>query len=142
MSFTHEQAAQRLGMANREVVDVEEIEAGHVVTTHDGQRVLVTDEAVLAYTAAVASPAEPEGAAVVASEEDVAALHARLQAAGGDGQGGVEGQALVVPQGTTEQVMEWVGEDPAKASLALATEQAASSPRTGLIGRLEKLVTQ
>jgi hypothetical protein len=137
MSLTHEQAAQRLGMAVREVIDVVETDAGHVVTTHDDQRVLVTDDAVLPYTAAVlVGEHGPELATEAASAEDVAALHAKLQAAGDD-----EGQELVVPQGTADQVMEWVCDDPARAAAALKAEQAANSPRSGLIGRLEKLVT-
>lgn len=140
MSLTHEQAARRLGMKTSEVTGVEEVDAGHEVTTHDGQRVLVTEDAVLPIGVATAEAAVPE-AAEVASEEDVAALHAKLQAAGGTGDDDLDNLVLAVPQGPNATVLEWVGDDSQKAAAALVAEQASASPRSTLIAALEKLVT-
>lgn len=45
-----------------------------------------------------------------------------------------------VPDGTANQILEWVGEDPERAKLALAAEQArGASARKSLVSSLEKL---
>jgi hypothetical protein len=45
-----------------------------------------------------------------------------------------------VPDGTAAQVLGWVDNDPAKATLALAAEQRREPPRSTLATALEKLV--
>ena len=47
---------------------------------------------------------------------------------------------LDVPQGTTKEVLEWVGDDKDRARAALAAEQASDEPRKGLSKDLEELI--
>lgn len=47
-----------------------------------------------------------------------------------------------VPDGTANQVMDWVGEDPERAAEALVAEQAkGDSARSSLIAKLERLTS-
>lgn len=43
-----------------------------------------------------------------------------------------------VPDGTTQDVLDWVGDDQARAQQALDAENARSTPRTTLVAELEK----
>jgi len=43
-----------------------------------------------------------------------------------------------VPEGTVDEVTEWVGDDPKRAAKALKDEQKKDNPRTTLIERLER----
>lgn len=45
-----------------------------------------------------------------------------------------------VPEGTTQEVLDWVGDDPAKAKKALATEKKSDDPRVTLVEPLEKII--
>ncbi len=45
----------------------------------------------------------------------------------------------LVPSGSMAVVLDWVGDDPARAAMALAVENAAAAPRTSLIPKLEAL---
>ena len=45
-----------------------------------------------------------------------------------------------VPDGTTAEVLAWVGDDKERAQAALDKENADESPRKGLTGELEKLL--
>jgi hypothetical protein len=143
MELSTEQAARRLGMKTSEVVGVEETDGGAVVTTHDGQRVVVTEDAVTPLAVVLVGEAGPElapaaDAAVVAADE-----HERLQReAAAKGEGGEPPAELVVPEGPTQTVLDWVDNDPERAAAALADEQAKANPRSGLITALEKLVAQ
>jgi hypothetical protein len=47
-----------------------------------------------------------------------------------------------VPDGTTEEVLAWVGDDKARAQKALDKEQKDDSPRVTLVEPLEKLVEE
>lgn len=47
--------------------------------------------------------------------------------------------SLGVPDGTIDEIMEWVGDDPAKALRALEAETAGKA-RTTLVGKLEKIL--
>lgn len=47
-----------------------------------------------------------------------------------------------VPEGTTDKVLTWVGDNPDRAAAALAAEQASTKPRTTLIDQLTKLAGQ
>lgn len=44
-----------------------------------------------------------------------------------------------VPDGTAVDVLGWVGDDPARAALALLAEQKREKPRTTLVANLEKV---
>lgn len=45
-----------------------------------------------------------------------------------------------VPDGTISQVLTWVGDDPEKASQALAVEEASEHPRSTLIASLTDII--
>jgi hypothetical protein len=45
-----------------------------------------------------------------------------------------------VPDGTSAEVLQWVGDDQGKAQRALDKEQADDKPRVGLTGELEKIL--
>lgn len=70
-------------------------------------------------------PFAPKGAAVAVAS---------------DGPDEVESHDNGVPKGSTKEVLEWVGDDPEKALLALEAEQADEKPRKGLVSELEDLV--
>lgn len=44
-----------------------------------------------------------------------------------------------VPQGTSKEVIDWVGDDKNRAEVALAEEKASGQPRKGLVRDLEEL---
>jgi len=46
-----------------------------------------------------------------------------------------------VPAGTTAEILQWVGGDPDRAQRALDAEQSHSSPRHGLTGELNKILS-
>lgn len=68
-----------------------------------------------------AAPQEPEGAPETDTEAE------------GDGP---------PVDGTAEQLMAWVGDEPGRASLALAAEQAKDKPRSTVVKRLAALIEQ
>lgn len=45
-----------------------------------------------------------------------------------------------VPAGTTQEVLDWVGDDEAKAEAALEAEYASEEPRENLVEALEELL--
>jgi hypothetical protein len=47
-----------------------------------------------------------------------------------------------VPDGTADEVLAWVGDDPARAARALVAEKIAEKPRTTLLDKLAKLTEQ
>lgn len=125
-----EQAAKVLGMKAREITDVDD--RGHyaVITTHDGVRTVVDgDGNVVPYT--------PEFVAAL-DDRVAAALGQQDEELGGDPAGGDVDE---VPAGTVDVVLEWVGQDAGRAQRALDAEQAAERPRTGLVDRLQKVVS-
>lgn len=123
MSWSHDEAAQRMGMPVHEILAVAEVGDCHVVTTHDGQRTVVTaDGATEPYVEPV--PDEDDEPGVDADGDGV------VDDTNGDG----------APDGTAEQVLAWVGDDAGRAATALATEQARDRPRSVLTAQLEKLV--
>ena len=142
MELSTEQAARRLGMKTSEIVEVEETDTGAIVTTHDGQRVLVTQDAVTPVAAVLVGGPGPEPVVDGDAAAVAAAEHDRLQKEAAEkGEGGEPPAALVVPDEPTATVLEWVDGDLARAAAALAHEQAKASPRSTLIAALEKLVT-
>jgi hypothetical protein len=75
VSLSKQDAAQLLGMAEREVVSVKSVAGGHVVTTHDSFKTLVTDDGELVFGADaineyLAPPEEDEPAAAAAVEAE------------------------------------------------------------------------
>lgn len=51
--------------------------------------------------------------------------------------GPVEGETAIVPDGTIDEVLVWVGDDLERAALALADEVQKAKPRVTLVSRLE-----
>jgi hypothetical protein len=47
-----------------------------------------------------------------------------------------------VPDGTVDEVLEWVGDDPTRARRAADAEQAKDRPRTSLLAKLDKIATE
>ena len=47
-----------------------------------------------------------------------------------------------VPDGTTAEILQWVGDDKEKAQAALDKENADEKPRKGLTGELEEILTE
>lgn len=118
------QAAERLGMKTTEIIGIEPVDDGHVVTTHDRQRVLVTKDGVEPYgERAPVIPAQPEPGPSATSPGPEA---------GADGD--------QVPDGGAETVLQWVGGNADRASQALEAERSKPAPRKGLVEKLEKLV--
>jgi len=52
------------------------------------------------------------------------------------------GAGSAVPEGTTAEILQWVGDDKEKAQAALDKENAEERPRKGLTGELEELLTE
>lgn len=48
----------------------------------------------------------------------------------------------LVPGSTAAEILEWVGDDPARAQAALDAEQAREKPRVTLVGKLEPLAAK
>jgi hypothetical protein len=114
------EAGRALGLADADVLGVEETEGGTVVRVLDGSDRLVADDGVFALTDHPATAQlrrwhdEPEAAA---PERDGAEL----------------------PDGTAEDVLTWVGDDRARAAEALAAEEGRDHPRSTLVSKLRKL---
>lgn len=135
MVWSIDEAAKRMGMPAREVLAVAEVGDVHVVTTHDGQHTIVTDD----------GRTEPfDGTPPGEAGQPDAGDGEREDAPGVDADGDgtpddTDGDG--VPDGTADQVLTWVGEDAEKAKLALAAEQAKAKPRSTLVAALDKLAT-
>ncbi|SRR6266540_424806 len=132
--LSKEDAAKRLGMAVREVVDVRPVEGGTIVVTHDGYWTIVTDAGELVFgmdaiTARV-GPADPgESDESPARPVDDGSGEFALMPAGSG-----------VPSGTAAEVLAWVDDDRERAGQALAVERGRDKPRASLTGPLEKLL--
>lgn len=131
---------QVLGMKPSEIVAAAEIgdpdTTAVVVETHDGQRVLLTstDDGATFDVRPWDGPMPgefvgehgpelqelPEGSVVV----DAAAV-----------------SGTSVPDGSMETVLAWVGDDAARAALALEAERLREKPRSTLVGQLETLAS-
>lgn len=126
------EAAARMGMkAGTEVVDVAETDDGHVVTTHDGQRTLIHSDGSM--THGVADP-DVEVVEEISDEEaaQIAAYVDRATEVGDD----------EVPDGTANEVLEWVGEDVDRAERALDVELHSENQRTTLVAKLSALLAR
>jgi hypothetical protein len=82
------------------------------------------------------------GEVKAASEEHAETVQAEREDVGprapGDhaGQGESSGTEGEVPDGTVDEVKEWVGDDPDRAQQALDAENAKASPRSSLVAHL------
>ena len=136
MSLSKAEAAARLGVPEREVLDVADAEGDYRVSTTDGVAYLVTEGGEVAYLAnyppdtlfPVHKPPpapEPTGEHV---DED------------GKGEGGGEdGGEEEVPDGAIGEVLAWVNRDQARAARALRAERDREEPRQTLVTQLERL---
>ncbi len=50
------------------------------------------------------------------------------------------GEEMVVPKGSSAEVMEWVSGDEEKARMALEEEESTNKPRKGLVNDLKELL--
>jgi hypothetical protein len=133
MSMTRQEAAQALGMKVREVTAVDSVDnGGHIVTTHDGQRTLITasGERVAAGDLLVAGKTttpQPDDDGDPAGKP---ARTPRRPSRGGKGKtdpppapDGADGQ---MPDGPADAIMAWVGDDQERAAAALAAHRDAA----------------
>lgn len=136
MSLSKAEIARLLGMKEREVIAVRTHRDGYVVTTHDHQQV------VLDVSGAPAPAEEPlqltaeqkrKAAAAEAADAKRKAAAARKEA---------ETAVKVTEADTTAdgaQILEWVGDNPERASYCHAAESRAAKPRTELLEELGRL---
>jgi glycerophosphoryl diester phosphodiesterase len=128
---THD-AAKLLGMAEHEIVGVHASEAGHIVVTHDGTPTLVAEDGKLVFGATAI-------AARLGALEEPAADDQATPLGEGDQTPAMPPAGDVVPDGTIEVVLAWVGEDKDRATQALDAERVRPAPRSGLLTKLEAL---
>lgn len=132
MSETRQKwAAQVLGMRTAEVVNLVSRGDVHLATLHDRTRAVLHDTGRFTFDERAVdefltvevddSPDENEGQAPPADDP----------ATGDD----------VVPDGTAEVVLDWVGEDVDRARRALAAEGGRDKPRAGVTAKLTALIT-
>lgn len=84
------------------------------------------------YLAATGGPVEVLDAPEVSSTQ--------LEDPESPGGGEPGGSSGGVPDGTADEVLTWVGDDPKKAATAIEVEELRDKPRSTLIGKLEKIV--
>lgn len=150
MSWTIDEAAAVMGMPPHEVTAVAEVGDYHVVSTHDGQKTIVTKAGkavLLKPDATEAEIAEELGI----TEAELRAQLDRDEAIDLVGDGEVEETPLVggengggetpdpVPDVDAKELLAWVGEDQARAVRALEAEQAREKPRSTVVTALEKV---
>jgi len=123
------EAAERIGMRPTEVLDVQELGEGHVVTTHDGQRVQITADGTV-------EPYDQEHAPQAWARE-IGDNAAAAEASGEPIR--PEMTERDVPTGDLEEVLAWVGTDPRRAALALQVESQRGDARADLLEMLETL---
>jgi hypothetical protein len=133
MSNTRQEwAAQVLGMRTAEVVNVVSRGDVHLVTLHDRTR------AVLDATGGFSFDEQAVDRFVLAVDDahPVGERQGQVPPAGDPGTGDD-----VVPDGTAEAVLAWVGEDVDRARRALAAEGDRDKPRAGVTAKLTVLIT-
>jgi hypothetical protein len=133
MSNTRQEwAAQVLGMRTAEVVNVVSRGDVHLVTLHDRTRAVLDatgftfDEQTVDRFVTAVDDAHPVGE-----------RQGQAPPAGDPGDPGDD----VVPDGTAEAVLAWVGEDVDRARRALAAEGDRDKPRAGVTAKLTVLIT-
>ena len=120
--------ARALSIAPADVQEFEDTDYGVAVDVRDGGcRLIDRDGGVWALDDHPANRSRRrwEPPAAVAEEDE---------APPGDGAGGE------VPDGTADDVLGWVGDDPGRAAQALAVEEGRDHPRSTLVAKLRKAV--
>lgn len=135
------QAARALGLADADVLAVEETGDGTKVVTRDGGDRLITDDGVFALSDHPATAQlrrhETVKAKVTAGEYVVSGEDAKAFAPGTE-----PGDAKPddgVPDGSADVVLTWVGDDQERAQRALAAEDRREHPRSTLVDKLRKI---
>lgn len=126
------EAARKLGLADADVLAVEETGDGTKVTTRDGGDRLITDDGVFAMSD---HPATAQLRRHDANATDDAAEPDDVP----DPEPGTAPGDDEVPDGSADAVLTWVGDDSGRAQRALAAEDRREHPRTTLVDKLRKL---
>ncbi|MEV6798533.1 hypothetical protein AB0M91_09315 [Micromonospora rifamycinica] len=135
--------AEALGMKAREIVDVERVDGGYAVTTHDGQRTMLDRDRRIVSRAALpdrvgqlpAGDLDP----VDVDEQPPPTSAPRGRQRGAKSTSPAKPQAAEVPAGEPVEVLTWVGDDRDRAAAALAAERGRDTPRADLVAELERL---
>lgn len=133
MTQTRAMLARAMGMRPSEIVDMEYLRSGVVVTTHCGTKSHVGEDGTVTTPPpddVAAAPAPPPERKPKTQEPPPAPKTSEPP----------EGSAAEVPSGSVAVVMEWVGDDQDRAAAALAREQLSEVPRKSLIEALQHLV--
>jgi hypothetical protein len=138
MNLTVEEAASRvMGMPPHELTCIEEVDGGYLIETHDGYLTLIRDDGSKQFGASraelgLADQPEPD----YELDDDDQAQDVDLPV-GYNAQG--------VPDGTAQDVMEWVHstddeqETAERAKVALRAESASGFPRKTLLAALRRI---
>lgn len=125
------EAGRALGLADADVLSVEETEDGARVTVRDGGDRLITDDGVFALSDHPATAQlRRHGADDEAAEPDDVP----------DPEPSADPADDEVPDGTAEAMLAWVGDDAERAQRALAAEDKRDHPRSTLVAKLRALV--
>jgi hypothetical protein len=136
MPLSKEDAAKRLGVPEREVLEVQAADDGDHVTTTDGVSYHITDERV-AYLANY-----PKDTLFPVHEPPPETQPAELLGEPDGAQDAVAPELSDdedVPEGAVGQVLAWVNRDRARAARALKVEREREEPRATLVTQLERL---
>lgn len=137
------EAARALGLADTEVLSAETTPDGTAVRIKDGGHRLINEDGVFALTDHPSTKQfrrwQGDGDVLLA-EDDAAAEDSD------PGQGEEQGESLEdvddVPGGNADAVLDWVGDDQERATVALAVEVERDHPRSTLVSKLRKLAGQ
>lgn len=120
------EAARLLGMKAREIIAINPVDGGWLITTHDQRRTLVNKDGQ------VLGPAESATSALVRQPKPGTVEHAQVTSLRQETE-------AEVPAGTVDEVLAWVAGDPQRAELAARVESRRDTPRTTLVERLDKI---
>jgi hypothetical protein len=126
------EAARALGLADADVLAVEETEDGTKVTTRDGGDRLIKDDGVFALSD------HPATAQLRRHDADAADKESEPDDVPDPEPSTVPGDDEV-PDGSADAVLTWVGDDSGRAQQALATEGRREHPRSTLVDKLRKI---
>lgn len=127
------EAGRVLGLADADVLSVEQTEDGARVTVRDGGDRLITDDGVFALSDHPATAQLRRHEGDPASAEDSEPYDPTQDDDPGD-------PGTDVPDGSADVVLTWVGDDAERAQRALAAEDKRDHPRSTLVAKLRALV--
>lgn len=145
------EAARKLGLADADVLALEETDDGVRVSVKDGgDRLIAGDGQVYALTGHPATSqlrrwnsGDPDEYPTAGGPSTPAGMTPEQTAQAGDeGEKTPTGQTEAgdeVPDGNADAVLSWVGKDPARAQRALDAEEGREHKRSVLISKLRKL---